>query len=389
MQVIQRTVRGSEAEKDNLMPKFFGLRLWSGCSSLFFTLNPHDIRSPITMTLLQDDTSFKKEFSLDLSDADTDEFIKEFIHENPRRLHQLVAANPLAATRCFHWTLKLVIRTLFNCDDTPGKKCDSVAANAVPGIFGHVRAYLGVVEPQMRKALHCHMLIQLVGFSHPEELFRENVLPDVFRRLWYFVASLSFRSTEAFADYLNVDTAMQALQTEPLLHLTKKQRGMIGEVRFRESMQAQVQARGLQEMRYNTSCGSAVSYVSSTVHKNSSVDERNWSKHAVQSVMASTRRTGNHVCKPEVCHKGRHGKKGFCRFLFWSWTKTFDGQGKMIAQRSHGNTLQKRWNGTGVPPVHQTQPLQGCPALETTHPFHFKILFCVSIFIQLKFLLLE
>jgi hypothetical protein len=36
-------VRGSEAEKDNLMPRFFGLRLWSGCSSLFFTLNPHDI----------------------------------------------------------------------------------------------------------------------------------------------------------------------------------------------------------------------------------------------------------------------------------------------------------------------------------------------------------
>ena len=136
MQVIQRNVRGSEAEKDNLLPKFFGLRLWSGCSSLFFTLNPHDIRSPITMSLLQDDIRFEKEFSLDLPDADTDEFIKEFIRENPRRLHQAVAANPLAATRCFHWTLKLVIRTLFNCDDTPGRNCDSIAANAVPGIFG-------------------------------------------------------------------------------------------------------------------------------------------------------------------------------------------------------------------------------------------------------------
>jgi len=126
-------------------------------------------------------------------------------------------------------------------------------------------------------------------------------------------------------------------------------------------------------MPYNTSCGTAMSYVSSTVHKNSSVDERNWSKHAVQSVMASTRKSGNHVCKPEVCHKRRHGKKDFCRFLFWSWTKTFDGQGKMIAQRSHGNTLQKRCNGTGVPPVHQTQSLQGCLALETTQPFHFKM----------------
>ena len=52
MQIIHRSVRGSEAEKDSIMPKFFGLRLWSGCSSLFFTLNPHDIRSPITLLLV-------------------------------------------------------------------------------------------------------------------------------------------------------------------------------------------------------------------------------------------------------------------------------------------------------------------------------------------------
>ena len=53
MQIIQRSVRGSEAEKDSIMPKFFGLRLWSGCSSLFFTLNPHDIRSPLTLLLVR------------------------------------------------------------------------------------------------------------------------------------------------------------------------------------------------------------------------------------------------------------------------------------------------------------------------------------------------
>ena len=28
MQIIQRNVRGSDAEKDNLMPKFFAMRLW-------------------------------------------------------------------------------------------------------------------------------------------------------------------------------------------------------------------------------------------------------------------------------------------------------------------------------------------------------------------------
>ena len=65
MQIIQRNVRGSESEKDSLMPKFTALRIWSGCSSLFFTLNPHDIRSPITVLLLQDDLKLEKRFSLD------------------------------------------------------------------------------------------------------------------------------------------------------------------------------------------------------------------------------------------------------------------------------------------------------------------------------------
>ena len=51
MRMIQRNVCGSETEKDTLLPKFFALRLWSGCSSLFFTLNPRDIRSPIIISV--------------------------------------------------------------------------------------------------------------------------------------------------------------------------------------------------------------------------------------------------------------------------------------------------------------------------------------------------
>ena len=100
MQIIQRNVRGSESQKDNMMPRFFGLRLWSGCSSLFFTLNPHDIMSSLTMTLLQNDCHFEKKFSLDWSDVDTEAYIQTHLKENHRRLHEAVAANPMAATRC-------------------------------------------------------------------------------------------------------------------------------------------------------------------------------------------------------------------------------------------------------------------------------------------------
>ena len=201
MQVIQRDVRGSEAEKDKILPKFFSLRLWSGCSSLFFTLNPHDIRSALTITLLQNDARFEKKFSLDWSDGDTKAYIEHFLRDNPRRLHAAVASNPLAATRCFHWTVKLVIRTLFNCKDSADVALDGIVAQETPGVFGHVRAYLGVVEPQMRKALHIHMLVQLLGFSHPEDLLHSDVLPNVTQDI---KLSTGLRSTQCKASNANV-----------------------------------------------------------------------------------------------------------------------------------------------------------------------------------------
>ena len=126
-------------------------------------LDSHGIRSPITLTLLQDDVNLEKSFSLDVEDSVASEFVRDLLHENPRKLHALVACNPLVATRCFHWAVREVIRTLFNCDDAPGGVCDSIAARETLGIFGHVRAYLGVVEPQMRKALHMHMFDATAG----------------------------------------------------------------------------------------------------------------------------------------------------------------------------------------------------------------------------------
>ena len=55
--------------------------------------------------------------------------------------------------------------------------------------------YLGVVEPHTRKALHLHVLIQLHGFSDPRELFADARFAERFRNMWYFVASICFRST--------------------------------------------------------------------------------------------------------------------------------------------------------------------------------------------------
>ena len=344
-----------------------------GRSSLFFTLNPHDIKSPLTISLLQNDAHFEKRFSLDWSDAGTEQYICEVLKANPRRLHEAVAANPVAATRCFHWTVKLVLRALFNCGVRPGEASDSIAGRETPGIFGHVRGYIGVVEPQMRKALHIHMMVQLLGFKNPEELFCGDALESIVKRIWYFVASICFRSTEGFAHYLSTPSALSALQQEPLLHLTQKQRGMIGEERALDTMRAQLRGRGLDQMPTSRPPPAPMSYVTSTIHGNATVTSDQWAAKVVHSVSASTRKTGNHVCRPDVCHKGSIGRKGFCRMQFWHWTRSRDKAGAPKARRSHGNELQPRWNGTGTLLVRNSPPSLGLPALETTHPFHFKM----------------
>ena len=131
-----------------------------------------------------------------------------------------------------------------------------------------------------------HMLIQLLGFSHPQDLFATDVLPDTFRRLWYFVASISFRSTEGFAHYLNEDVAMQTLASLPLLPLTKKQRGMIGEKRARESLSAQCLARGIDDSQTVPSPPPIQQGIQfpSNVLQNSSTTPQTWTKHIIEAV---------------------------------------------------------------------------------------------------------
>jgi hypothetical protein len=52
MDVALRGVEGSESERDIFRFKFIALHLWSGCSLLFFTLNPHDLHSPLLLVFL-------------------------------------------------------------------------------------------------------------------------------------------------------------------------------------------------------------------------------------------------------------------------------------------------------------------------------------------------
>ena len=188
---------------------------------------------------------------------------------------------------------------------------------------------------------------------------------------------------------------MDALSRAPLLPLTVKQRGMIGESRVREALAAQLRGRGMAEptppaeiARQSFCTWSPKSY------KTANLSSAEYAAAAVKDVHASTLSFGNHVCRADVCHKGRLGRLGFCRMLYWNWCAVQKNEkkntehrdsinatdkesnlsgAKFVAKRKHGLSLQSRWSGQGFPPVHDAPPQIGSPALETNHPLHFKL----------------
>ena len=110
-------------------------------------------------------------------------------------------------------------------------------------MFNYISGYIGVVEPQMRFTEHLHALVQILGYSHPEEFFRSGTFVDMFRRMWAFAASICFTSQEALADQCGTYAAKNALSTAPVIPLSRKQRSMLGPERAQETMDAQNRAR--------------------------------------------------------------------------------------------------------------------------------------------------
>ena len=154
---------------------------------------------------------------------------------------------------------------------------------------------------------------------------------------------------------------MQTLETKPLLPLTQKQRGMIGEARVQESIKAQLHGRCLAALPADRALGRKMSYFPSSVHPDRTVDAGPWCSGVLSQVALATRTCGNHVCRPDVCHKGHIGKKGFCRMYFWHWARFVNAEQKDVAKMTHGQELYARWDGTGTPPLRQSPPFVGGP----------------------------
>jgi len=117
----------------------------------------------------------------------------------------------------------------------------------------------------------------------------------------------------------------------------------------------------------------AVKFYVPEVYGSKTVQPHDLAEKMAGETLLHTAKSGNHVCRPDVCHKGWKGRKGFCRMDYWHWCKRrHSTTGEIVAVRSHGLPLQARWDRKEVPPFHAVPPVQGTPALEVNHPFHTK-----------------
>ena len=379
--VAMRDVEGSEAERRTFRYQFVAMRLWGGCSSLFFTLNPHDIKAPMLVVFSNPGFVRMERVSLDWGDETMDAYYERHKKDNPFCFHTLAVEDPAAAALCVHETFRMVIEILFNCAPPANVKpekqhLDTFPCKCEPGIFGHVAGYFGPVEPQMRQTEHIHMLVQLLGFSHPRELFEGKNFVEMFRRVWGYCASICFRSQEGFAAHCGTPEAMEALKRAPLIPVTQKQAEMIGSLRTKQCVEAQLRARGLEHALPAEEIETTnFRYWTPAPYGDRSLTAAEWGAFACRDSNAGCLKCGNHVCRSDVCHKKRRGAVAspYCRMFYWHYMRGLDRNKRPVAKKVHGRELVDRWNCQGLPPVHSAPPQTGLPALEQNHPFHFKM----------------
>ena len=412
VQTVMRRIHGSDAERSALRWKFVAMRLWNGFSFIFFTLNPNEWGSSLTLSFRGPTREETKSFSLALSDEEMSRFYGQLSHKDKQSLMRWAIDDPTACVKCFWATLQLVFEELCQC--FPGNygqiralPPDGVSSKTEPGIFAHVAQYVGAIEPQMRKALHLHALLCVHGFRHPRDFFSLADLAARIRRLWHYVASFCFRSVEAFAAHLHEPAiCSERLGKIPLMPVKPAQQKLLGPLCTRQIYAAQLKARGMsapcpkdcvEKKRFQPWAPSAL--------RSEMLSSGEWARIVVDEVNAGNQSCGNHLCVPEVCNKTKRSRDGFCRMIFWHYAwMMVDGARKVI--KVHGRELTPRWlpeqamssNGqdlldrprdhtsppseqcvfqaAGVademPPFHQTAPQQGAPALETNHVYHVK-----------------
>lgn len=142
-------VMGSAHSRSALRTKIHALCFYLGLPSLFVTINPADIHSPVALYFSGIDLNLDKILAEDMPTT----------YERA----QIIATHPVATAKFFNILIKNILKCLI-----------------LGGVVGPTSAYFGTVESQGRGSLHLHLLIWLDHDFTPAQL-KEKIQDSEFR----------------------------------------------------------------------------------------------------------------------------------------------------------------------------------------------------------------
>ena len=149
IKVVGGHVMGSAHSRSALQIKIHSSCFNLGLPSLFLTINPADIHSPVALYFAG-------------VDLNLDKVLPETLGTSYERA-QIIATHPVATAKFFNCLIKSILKNL-----------------VLGGVLGSTKAYFGTVENQGRGPLHLHLLIWLNHEYTPGKL-KENVQNKDFR----------------------------------------------------------------------------------------------------------------------------------------------------------------------------------------------------------------
>ena len=149
IRVVGGHVMGSAHSRSALRTKIHSLCFNLGLPSLFVTINPADIHSPVALYFAG-------------VDLDLDKFVPEALSKSYERA-KTIATHPVATAKFFNCLIKSILKSL-----------------VLGGVLGPAKAYFGTVESQGRGSLHLHLLIWLNHEFTPAQL-KEQIQQEDFR----------------------------------------------------------------------------------------------------------------------------------------------------------------------------------------------------------------
>ena len=111
---IMKSVTGTDAERSKFQSYFQALRYYHGPAMVFWTLNPRDSSSPLTIRYMAEGLWKEQLVPFNVDELQVHSALDQIRKRNANALSDMVHDDPVAASKCFHTTVLMTFELLFN-----------------------------------------------------------------------------------------------------------------------------------------------------------------------------------------------------------------------------------------------------------------------------------